>query len=315
MIETLEGLGMLPMMKTLDDDPILGRFRAKPRVVATDEHTPPRPLPLPFPKPGNTGIVPPNRRTNGGIFPPWFRGRFLPKSEMTPAKPLPLPSPTPGNTGIVPPNRLPSPISIPKASDLVTMDAPIYQKPVDEDAWTPPDDALVQDQWGLDNQVDSGLRDDLYASQDYQADGEGDSLWGLGDAWDLIPALMPESPTPVSATSSGGGFLNSLGSFITNALPTAAQVYASVQATKKGNPVLGAQVGQQAQFQPMPQAGYQAGMTPGYAGPGYAGPSYAAPSWFSQRTIFPSMSNGAVVALGVAAAGAMLLILKKRRGA
>lgn len=327
MVETLEGLGMLPVSGMMRRGPFQLSFEdgvpfrrgnggvVPPRPVS--EMTPARPLPLP----GNTGVVPPGR----GVFFPLF-GR-------------------PGNTGIVPPDRIPfvsrpqyqpdgsvpaatpAPMATaqaaanvppPKASAITGTYAPSYSTGdvVDEGAWTPPDDALIQDQFGLDQSVDQGLKDDLYASQDYQADGEGESydqsLWGLDGAMDLIPALLPEQPTAVAAPS-GGGFLNNLGTFIQSALPAAAQVYASVQATKQGNPYGGAQVAQ--------QVGRPTGTiypnNPVYpSGPmpsGYPG-GYAPPSWFSQRTIFSGMSNGAVVGIGLAAAVGVFILMKKHRG-
>lgn len=333
MVETLEGLGMLPVSGMVRRGPFRPVFDA-----------------------GDGGDGPTRfRRGNGGIVPP------RPVSEMTPARPLPLPGNggivppggvffpllgRPGNTGIVPPARIPfisrswwgdketpaptatpAPVATvqaaanvppPNASAVTGTYTPTYSASdvVDEGAWTPPDDALIQDQYGLDQGVDEGLKDDLYASQDFQADGEGASydngLWGLDGAMDLIPALMPDQPTAVAAPS--GGFLSNLGNFIQSALPAAAQVYASVQATKQGNPYGGAQVAQQV-GRPMGTpyntgAAYPSGAMPG----GYPG-GYAPPSWFSQRTIFPSLSNGAVIGIGVAVAAGVFLLMKKHRGA
>ncbi|HET8715719.1 MAG TPA: hypothetical protein VFM16_07835 [Holophagaceae bacterium] len=308
MVETLEGLGMLPMDR-MEGGALRFPLLRRP-FVKTAEPMPTRPtrplfLDRLFPR-GNTGIVPPNRQGNTGIVPPWripFQPRPQGASESKPATPLPLPAP--GNTGVVPP----------KASAIVTHDAPVYQKPaVDEGVWTPPDDALVSDQWAMDAGVDAGLQDDLYASQDYQADsedaGSDSSLWGLGDLTP-IPAIYPAQASPLDASSSSGGFLSTLGNFLSTTLPTAAQVYASVQATKQGNPMLGAQVGQQASARPVqPMAGGFGPMAPAYGGPAYSGPS-----WFSERTIFPSLSNGAVVGIAAAAAVGLLVVLKKRRGA
>lgn len=301
MVETLEGLGMLPTARE-------GALDVFFRRGASGE-TPDRARPMP---------TLPGKRGNTGIVPPWVLNRGAAQTTHTPFKPLePIFSVPPHTPPIPLPGLLSpaaSPAEPPRASAITSSYVPAYSPAdvVDESTWTPPDDALVQDQYGLDAGVDSMLKDDLYASQDYQADGEDDSLWGLGAVWDDIPYILPQAiPTDTSSSSSSGGWLSSLGNFVQSALPAAAQVYASVQATKQGMPAQGAAIAQGARPVSMPSVapggGYPSTITP---------PSgYGAPSWFSQRTILSSMSNGAVVGIAAAAGLTLLMVLKKRRGA
>jgi hypothetical protein len=309
MVETLEGLGMLPTGRESTLDRFFNRRGPAPQPGAPgDAPDPARPMPTLPVKRGNTGIIP-----------PWLRRPAAPTH--TPPKPLfpifSVPPHTPPVLlpGVLSPAAPASNAAAPQASAITSTYAPTYSPAdvADETTWTPPDDALVSDQWGLDEGVDRTLQDDLYASQDYQADGEGNSLWGLGDAWDVIPNVLPQAIPTDTSSSSSGGWLSSLGNFVQSALPAAAQVYASVQATKQGNPVAGSAIAQGARPvmtgpMPLPGAGYPGGYSGALGG-------YGAPSWFSQRTILPSMSNGAVVGLAAAATLGLLVVLKHRRGA